>query len=107
MPVQSDFSSIVLSAREKAILRRRSELHAKYEEAVGLYADTDMPLYAIAEKCRVSVGGLGSYLRRYWRELVLDRHQLSAEGGDPHAIKIMEAGKQNVWAGQFHANSLC
>lgn len=98
MSVQSDFSSIVLSAREKAILRRRSELHAKYEEAVGLYADTDMPLYAIAEKCRVSAGGLGNYLRRYWRELVLDRHQLSAGGGDPHAVKIMEAGKQNVWA---------
>lgn len=87
-----------LSNREKSALLRRHALHRKYEEAVALYADTDMPLKAIAEKCGVTAGGLRSYLHRYWRELVLRRYQLPADGKQAQEVKIIEAGKQNVHA---------
>lgn len=50
----------------------------------------------IAMECHVSAGGLGSYLRRYWRELVLHRHRIPLEGENPHAVKIMSEGKPNV-----------
>lgn len=86
----------MLSGRERALILHRHALHCKYEKAVALYADTDMPMKDIAKECGVSVGGLGSYLRRYWRELVLHRHQIHADGKKAEEIKIMEAGKQNV-----------
>lgn len=86
----------MLSGRERALILHRHALHCKYEKAVALYADTDMPMKDIAKECGVSVGGLGSYLRRYWRELVLRRHQIHADGKKAEDIKIMEAGKQNV-----------
>lgn len=85
-----------LSERDKALIMKRHALHCKYEKAVAIYADTDMPMKDIAKECGVTVGGLGSYLRRYWRELVLHRHQIHADGKKAEEIKIMEAGKQNV-----------
>ena len=87
-----------LSNREQSLLLRRHALRQKYEEAVALYADTDMPLKAIAEKCDVTAGGLKSYLRRYWRELVLRRYQIPVDGKQPQEVKIIEAGKQNIHA---------
>lgn len=68
--------AVSLTNRQKVVLLRRHALHCKYEKAVELYADTDMSLSAIAEECNVPVGGLGNYLRRYWRELVLRRNQI-------------------------------
>ena len=87
-----------LSERDKALILKRHALHCKYEKAVAIYADTDMPMKDIAKECGVSVGGLGSYLRRYWRELVLGRHQIHADGKKAEEIKIMEAGKQSIHA---------
>lgn len=87
-----------LSERDKALILKRHALHCKYEKAVALYADTDMPMKDIAKECGVTVGGLGSYLRRYWRELVLRRHQIHADGKKAEDIKIMEAGKQSIHA---------
>ena len=88
-------SGFSLTKRERYLLLRRHALHLKYEEAVTLYTDTDMPLKAIAGKCGVPVGGLGSYLRRYWRELVLRRHEVPVGGRCPQDVKIIEAGKQS------------
>ena len=87
-----------LSERDKALIMKRHALHCKYEKAVAIYADTDMPMKDIAKECGVTVGGLGSYLRRYWRELVLRRHQIHADGKKAEDIKIMEAGKQSIHA---------
>lgn len=85
-----------LSPRERVQLQRRCELHRKYAEAVSLYADTELPLKEIARQTEVSLGGLGSYLRRHWRELVLRRNGLSAdEGTEVKAVRIMAAGRQN------------
>lgn len=91
-----DCSSVTdLSPKERSRLLRRHALHCKYAKAVELYADTDMPLCKIAAACGVNVGGLGNYLRRYWRELVLRRNGISAgECG----IKIIQPGRQNVLA---------
>lgn len=88
--------AIPLTNRQKVVLLRRYALHCKYEKAVELYADTDMTLGAIAEACSVSVGGLGNYLRRYWRELVLKRNHISAEGKQLDDLKIKAVGQQNV-----------
>ena len=89
---------ITLTNREKSSILRRYALHQKYEKAVGLYADTDMPLKAIAGECGVTAGGLKCYLRRYWRELVLRRYQIPVDGKQPQEVKIIEAGKQNIHA---------
>ncbi|MCS2231458.1 hypothetical protein NXU85_13160 [Phocaeicola vulgatus] len=67
---------IGLTPRQRSALLRRHALHQKYDKAVALYAETNMPLKTIAMECHVSAGGLGSYLRRYWRELVLHRHRI-------------------------------
>lgn len=85
-----------LSEREKTLILKRHALHCKYEKAVALYADTSMTMKDIAKECNVSVGGLGSYLRRYWRELVLCRHRILVDGKEAKDVKIMEAGKQNI-----------
>ena len=84
-----------LSGRERTLTLKRHALHCKYEKAVELYADTDMTIKDIAKECGVSAGGLGSYLRRYWRELVLRHYQIHMDGKEAKDIKIMEAGKQN------------
>ena len=87
----------LLTPKQKANLKKRYDMHCKYEEAVRLYAETDMTMDAIAKKCGFTVCALGAYLRRHWRELVLRRHNIPApEGQDLHAIKIFEGGKQNV-----------
>ena len=93
-----------LSPRELAGMRRRCALHGKYEQAVALYADTDMPLCRIAEECQVSAGGLKNYLRRYWRELVLRRHHVEAD--DPYSVKLVEAGKQSRVAHQKYREAV-
>lgn len=87
---------IGLTPRQRSALLRRHALHQKYDKAVALYAETNMPLKTIAMECHVSAGGLGSYLRRYWRELVLHRHRIPLEGENPYAVKIMSEGKPNV-----------
>lgn len=89
---------VALSSREKARLQQRHALHLKYGKAVDLYAETDKSLKDIAKECGVTVGGLSCYLRRYWRELVLRRHQIHADGKKAEGIKIMEAGKQSIHA---------
>lgn len=87
-----------LSNKEIIALRRRHALHVKYEEAVALYAETELPLREIAERCNVSLGGLGNYLRRYWRELVLRRHGVSCEGKDPKDVKLVSFGQPGLVA---------
>ena len=90
---------VLPSDKNKTREEKRRALHLKYQEAVELYATTDLPLYMIAERCQVSYGGLSSYLRRYQRELVLKRHRIPVkEGEDPKDIKIIAAGKQSVKA---------
>lgn len=91
-----DSKAFSLTGKEKERLLRRHALHCKYERAVELYADTDQTLANIAETCHVSVGGLGNYLRRYWRELVLKRHHIFAEGKQTDGLKIKAVGQQNV-----------
>lgn len=96
----------LLTKREKAVILRRQALHLKYEKAVKLYEKTDKSLKIIAEECNVSVGGLGSYLRRYWRELVLQRHGISVNKESIQSVKIIETGKQNINAHTKYKNAV-
>lgn len=87
----------LLTPKQKANLKRKDAIRSKYEEAVRLYAETDMTMDAIARKCNFTVSALGAYLRRNCRELVLKRHNLAVkEGEDPQGVKIFKEGKQNV-----------
>lgn len=95
-----------LSKRERACILRRHALHCKYAKAVELYACTDMPLRKIAEACGVSTGALGNYLRRYWRTLVLLRHNLNVDEGKAHEIKLLRAGKQSAQAHEKYKDAV-
>lgn len=75
-----------LSARELALIRKRYALHCKYEEAVNLYANTNSTIRNIAKQCMVSEDGLKAYLHKHWRELMLYRHGINADGKDPKEI---------------------
>lgn len=97
-PHLSSIDVSTLSAKERILLQKRYALHKKYEKAVNLYLDTDMTQKAIAEKCKVSLCGLGNYLRRYWREQVLIRHQISVDDVVPDKVKIIAAGTQSIKA---------
>ena len=81
-----------LPAKERALLKKRHALHCKYEKAVTLYADTTLSTRIIALRCGVTPGALGNYLRRYWRELGLQRHQIPVESEDLQSIKIYSTG---------------
>ena len=105
-PYLSSIDISTLSTKERILLQKRHALHRKYEEAVNLYIDTDMSQKAIAEKCNVSLAGLGNYLRRYWREQVLIRHQIPVDKVEPGKIKIIAAGKQSVKAHEKYKDAI-
>ena len=67
---------------------RKRMAASKYKEAVTLYASTDMTMQAIARQCGVSACGLKAHLSRHHRALMLARYQISAEGKNPHSVKI-------------------
>lgn len=52
----------------------RPETVARYREALDLYAATGMPAVRICEQCGVPLSGFRSYLQRFHRELLLERH---------------------------------
>lgn len=85
-----------LPAKERALLKKRHALHCKYEKAVTLYADTTLSTRIIALRCGVTPGALGNYLRRYWRELVLQRHQIPVESEDLQSIKSIQPENKTV-----------
>ena len=105
-PYLSSIDISTLSAKERILLQKRHALHKKYEKAVNLYLDTDMTQKAIAEKCNVSLAGLGNYLRRYWREQVLIRHQIPVDKVEPDKIKIIVAGKQSIKAHEKYKDAI-
>lgn len=97
-PYLSSIDVSIISTKERTLLKKRNALHRKYEKAVNLYIDTDMTQKAIAEKCNVSLAGLGNYLRRYWREQVLIRHHIYVDDVEPDKVKIIAAGTQSIKA---------
>lgn len=102
----SDTGAIAFTSRQKSALIRRHALHCKYEKAVTLYANTGMTLKAIARECNVSEGGLSNYLRRYWRELVLQRHRIPVDDKHLKDVKIIETGKQNIVAHEKYKDAI-
>lgn len=91
----AEFMNVALSGKERSILLRRHACHLKYEKAVEMYADTDLPMKEIARLCNVTVEGLGSYLRRYWRGLVLRRHHIDVPEEQEDKVKIIAPDKQS------------
>lgn len=60
--------------REQETKRRKEALHRKYADAVELYAASDLTQEAIAKQLDLSARALNNYLRRYHRELILNRY---------------------------------
>ncbi len=87
-----------LTGKEKLKRDRRRALDARYAAAVERYASSDDSLRTIAAAYGLTVGGLGSYLRRYRRELVLKRHHFPIAGENPYAVKLCVAGQQSPLA---------
>ena len=85
-----------IDSRQRSALLRRHALHQKYDKAVALYAETDMPLKTIAMECHVSAEDSAVTCRRYWRELVLHRHRIPLEGEIPMPSRSCVRGKPNV-----------
>lgn len=77
-----------VSEKEKFAQARRETALRKYEEAVALYATTDMPVRLIAKECHVPEGGLQVHLRRWHRPLMLVRYGVTLEGGKAEEVKL-------------------
>lgn len=92
----------MLSGRERALILHRHALHCKYEKAVALYADTDMPMKDIAttkqryaqalelyrnttltmkeivRRTGVPAEGFRFYLHKWHKDLVIERLGISS-----------------------------
>lgn len=77
-----------VSGKEKFTQARREAALHKYEEAVALYATTDMPVRLIAKECHVPEGGLQVHLRRWHRPLMLARYGVTLEGEKAEEVKL-------------------
>lgn len=53
-----------LSGKERFAYEKREAALHKYEDAVRLYATTDMPVRLIAKECHVAESGLQAHLHR-------------------------------------------
>lgn len=53
---------------------RHSVAEQRYAEAVRMYSESKAPLNDIAKKCGVTPGGLGNYIARYHRDLLMKRY---------------------------------
>ena len=51
-----------------------ASIHQKYQEAIRLYAETDLSTVQIAKACNVEVAGFRAYLGRHHRDLLLKRY---------------------------------
>ena len=102
LPSEPSVIPVALSSREKARLQQRHALHCKYEKAVALYADTDMPMKDIAttkqryaqalelyrnttltmkeivRRTGVPAEGFRFYLHKWHKDLVIERLGISS-----------------------------
>ena len=86
--------------------KRTTVLTSKYEEAITLYATTDMSSKQIAEQCQVSLSAFRIYLRRHYRDLVLKRNGLSLDGIEPESVKLREKRGQTKAAHKKYKDAI-
>lgn len=60
----------------------------KYQEAVDLYATTDLSIREVAEKCGVTASGLSSHIGRHHRPLLYARYGISPTSPEAQVIKV-------------------
>ena len=59
-------------------VERHAVAERKYAEAVRMYSETDVPLVEIAARCGVTPGGLGNYIGRHRRDLLMKRYGIES-----------------------------
>lgn len=80
--------SAMLKGKAKFAHDKREVASRKYEDAVRLYATTDMSVRQIAKECHVLEGGLRAHLQRWHRPLMLARYGVDLEGRNPKEVKL-------------------
>lgn len=68
----------------------------KYAEAVKLYASTDLPLRNVADKCRVSPGGLSEHIRRHFRPLLFARYGIDPSNPIGYNLQVKASKGQSL-----------
>lgn len=60
----------------------------KYAEAVELYANSDLSIRSVAEKCGVSAFGLSAHIAKHHRDLLFSRYGIDRNDTDLCSIKV-------------------
>ncbi|MCM1139359.1 MAG: hypothetical protein NC453_12385 [Muribaculum sp.] len=68
----------------------------KYAEAVAMYANTDLTIRRVAEKCGVTAAGLSTHIGKHHRELLFARYGLDAKDYDLHKVKVKPPKGQSL-----------
>lgn len=73
----------------------RPETEAKYRPALEVYADTDLSITEICQRCGVSVSGFSRYISAYHRHLMLKRNGIKCSPEDAKNIKMNQRRGQH------------
>lgn len=68
----------------------------KYADAVELYANSDMSISCIAEKCGVSPYGLSAHIAKHHRQLLFARYGIDPNNQDLLSIKVKPPRGQSM-----------
>lgn len=68
--------------------RRNEAAEMKYQEAIALYATTDLSVRDVAEKCGVTASGLSAHIARHHRSLLYARYGLDVATPETSLIKV-------------------
>lgn len=85
----SDFNRLPTALRADAARR-------KYAEAVALYADTDLSIREVAEKCGVTASGLSAHIGKHHRDLLFARYGINIKDKDLYTVKVKPPRGQSL-----------
>lgn len=76
--------------------QRKSAAGQKYEEAVEMYATTDLSIRQVSEICGVTAAGLSSHIGKHHRDLLFSRYGLDYSDESLKAIKVKPRRGQSL-----------
>lgn len=85
----SDFNRLPTALRADAARR-------KYAEAVALYADTDLSIREVAEKCGVTASGLSAHIGKHHRDLLFARYGINIKDKNLYTVKVKPPRGQSL-----------
>lgn len=76
--------------------QRKSAAEQKYEEAVEMYATTDLSIRQVSEICGVTAAGLSSHIGKHHRDLLFSRYGLDYSDESLKTIKVKPSRGQSM-----------